>query len=98
MTEQIDYRQFSRAHRRILFDEWRSLVAAGYITEQGLLAVRSRLLHGAEFERGSERGLLLAEVNEAYAAMHGIDPADVPTDPELTVTVPDDASELEPPP
>jgi hypothetical protein len=96
MNESVSYKEFGRTIQRVLFDEWLRQMAAGYLTEAGLLNIRTRLLFTSEFTPGTDRDLMLLHVNEAYAAMHGTDPSAVPTDPELTV--PDDASELEPPP
>jgi hypothetical protein len=88
--------EFFAAIQRVLLDEWHQLVAAGYLTEQGLLAVRSRLIHGGEFTRDANRHLLLLQVRDAYAAAKGIEPDDIPIDDELAV--PDDASEFDEPP
>jgi hypothetical protein len=92
MTTSISYAAFCIAYRAILFDEWRQLAAAGYLTEQGLLAIRTRLMSN-EFKPTPDRDLLLMEVNAAYAAKVGIDVATVPAPP--TLTVPDDPSQLD---
>jgi hypothetical protein len=87
--------EFFAAIQRVLLDEWHQLVAAGFLTEQGLLAVRSRLIHGGEFTRDANRHLLLLQVRDAYAAAKGIDPEQVPI--EESLQAPDDASELDDP-
>jgi hypothetical protein len=65
--------------RRVLFDEWRQLVVSGYLTEDGLLAVRTRLDETPhEFVEGPDKELLRLLVDEAVARSRGIDLADMP--------------------
>ena len=68
----------ARLVRRVLFDEWRSQIAAGYLTETGLLAVRARLNLTNEFVRDAERDLMLMEVAMAIAASRGADSDRIP--------------------
>jgi hypothetical protein len=49
----------------VLFGEWRGLIAAGYVTEAGLLAIRGRLSASNEFEPGPGRDLMLLDVEAA---------------------------------
>ena len=80
-----------RLIRRVLFDEWRQLIVAGLLTEQGLLEVRGRLDETSnEFEPGPDREELYLLASDAVARMRGIDPSDMPGAPEA----PDDLSEL----
>lgn len=83
----------ARLVRRVLFDEWRSQIAAGYLTETGLLAVRARLNLTNEFARDAERDLMLMEVAMAIAASRGAD-ADRILGGEAPV-VPDTAHRIE---
>jgi hypothetical protein len=69
-----------------LFHEWRQLIAAGFLTPDGLLAVRARLdVTSQEFEPGPDLDLLRLLVDEAVARSRGIDPDDMPG----AVVVPD---------
>jgi len=68
----------ARLVRRVLFDEWRSQIAAGHLSETGLLAVRARLNLTNEFVRDSERDLMLMDVAMAIAASRGADPDHMP--------------------
>jgi hypothetical protein len=67
-----------RIVRRILFTEWRRQIAAGHITEAGLLAIRPRLNAAAEFRPGPDHDLIDAEVSDTIAARRRIDPSDMP--------------------
>jgi hypothetical protein len=59
--------------RVALFHEWRQLVASGFLTEDGLMAVRTRLDETShEFEPGPDWELLRLLVDEAVARHRGI--------------------------
>jgi hypothetical protein len=61
-----------RVAQVVLFTEWRRLLAAGHLTEAGVLALRCRVgFVSSEFPADSERELLLLDVDEALAAMRG---------------------------
>ncbi|MFD3399437.1 hypothetical protein ACFWUU_02095 [Kribbella sp. NPDC058693] len=78
--------------RRVLFHEWRQQVAAGLLTENGLLELRGRLDEtNPEFEPGPDKESLYLLVADAIARRRGIDPADMPGAP----VAPDDVSGLE---
>lgn len=78
--------------RQVLFHEWRQLIAAGLLTEQGLDEVRARLDETShEFEPGPDKEALYLLVSDAIARKRGIDPADMPGVP----VAPDDLSGLE---
>jgi len=65
--------------RVALFHEWKQLVTSGYLTEDGLLAVRTRLDETSrEFEPGPDLELLRLEVDDAIARHRGIDPMLMP--------------------
>jgi hypothetical protein len=68
----------ARLARRVLFDEWRAQMAAGHLTETGLLAIRARLNSTHEFARDPERDLMLMNVAMAIAVGRGIDLHDTP--------------------
>jgi hypothetical protein len=56
--------------RAALFQQWRQLVGAGFLTEDGLLAVRTRLDEAShEFEPGPDLELLRLIVDEAIARL-----------------------------
>lgn len=81
-----------RLVREILFDEWKQLIVAGYLTDEGLLAVRARLDETSnEFEPGPDKEALYLRAADALARRRGIDPADMPGAP----AAPDDLSGLE---
>jgi hypothetical protein len=82
--------EFTRGVDRVLLDEWAQLVAAGYLTEQGMLAVRARLIHGGEFQPSAGRDQLVLQIREAYAASRDIDVDAVPLEDRLAA--PDDPS------
>jgi hypothetical protein len=109
MTEGMSYEAFGRAHRRILFEEWYTQTESGHLTEQGLLAIRARLLFTEEFDKeGDDRKQLLLAIRAAYQTVHGGDEVNISLGPELDLpedlteldelTPPDDASELDEPP
>jgi hypothetical protein len=83
----------ARLVRRVLFDEWRSQIAAGYLTEKGLLAVRARLNLTNEFVRDAERDLMLMDVAMAIAVTRGADPDHIPG--SEAPGVPDNAHRIE---
>jgi hypothetical protein len=64
----------ARLVRRVLFDEWRGQMAAGHLTEAGLLAIRARLNSTNEFAKDPERDLMLMDVAMAIASGRGADP------------------------
>jgi hypothetical protein len=80
-----------RLARRVLFEEWTQLVVSGYLTEEGLLAVRTRLdpVH-REFEPGPDLELLRLRVDGAIARARGIEREDMPG----ALQIPDDVSEI----
>jgi hypothetical protein len=92
----LTYGEFVRGVDRILIGEWAQLVAAGYLSEQGMLAVRARLIHGGEFQPSAGRDQLVLQIRERYAASRGIDVDAVPLEDRLAA--PDDASQLDGPP
>ena len=76
--------------RRVLFDEWAQLVVSGFVTEDGLLAIRTRLDETSrEFEPGPDLELLRIRVDEAVARMRDIDPADMPGSPLVVPDTPE---------
>jgi hypothetical protein len=81
-----------RLVRSALFAEWRQLVAAGYLTDDGLLAVRARLAgEDHEFEPGApDREALFLAVSDAYARRRGIDPSLMPGVPLVPDFPPDE--------
>jgi hypothetical protein len=65
--------------RVALFQEWHQLIAAGYLTEDGLLAVRTRLDPTSnEFTEGPDLELLRLLVDEAIARARGIPVEEMP--------------------
>ncbi len=79
----------ARLVRRVLFDEWRGRMAAGYLTEAGLLAIRAPLNSTNEFAEDPDRDLMLMYVAMAIAVGRGADPHDMPGGE--APSVPDDA-------
>jgi hypothetical protein len=79
--------------QRILFDEWRQLIAAGWLPEPALLAIRGRLTATNEFEPGPSRDLMARDVVEALAVLRGSDPNDVDSGGGLW-RAPDDLGEI----
>jgi len=51
----------ARLVRRVLFDEWRGQMAAGYLTEAGLLAIRRRVASAHVGEGGGVVEVAAAE-------------------------------------
>jgi hypothetical protein len=80
-----------RLARRVLFEEWTQQVVSGFITEPGLLALRTRLdpVH-REFEPGPDLELLRLRVDGAIARARGIEREDMPG----ALQIPDDVSEI----
>jgi len=59
--------------RVALFHEWRQLAVAGYLSEEGLMAVRTRLDETSnEFEPGPDLELLQLIIDDAIARHRGI--------------------------
>jgi hypothetical protein len=78
--------------RVALLHEWKQLIVAGYLTEPGLLAIRTRLDPiSHEFEPGADLELLRLLVDEAIARGRGIDVSLMPG----RSPVPDTIEELE---
>ena len=77
----------------ILFHEWRSQLAIGGLTVEGMRRVRAEL-DGNAFLDTPARQLMRREIDHAYAAAKGIDPDDMPG----RGSIPDDISELDEPP
>src|SRR5262245_52416747 len=91
MSEEFTPEVAGRLVRGVLFDEWRQLIVAGYLTDEGLLAVRARLDETEqEFEPGPDREALYLLASDAYARLRGIEPEDMPG----AAVAPDDPAEL----
>jgi hypothetical protein len=90
----VNVDEAARLAMRCLFREWRSQIAAGHLTRDGLTRLRVRLA-SREFPAGdTERELMAIEVNDALAAMLGV-PADslpgaepVPDTPQVLIEPP----------
>jgi len=93
MSEEFTPEVAGRLIRRVLFDEWRQLIVAGYLTDEGLLAVRARLDEtNNEFEPGTDKESLYLLASDTYARRRGAEPEDMPGAP----VSPDDLSGLGP--
>lgn len=79
-----------RLVKLVLFHEWRQLIAAGYLTDDGLLAVRGRVADGpGEFLPGPELDAMFLCVSDAIARRLGLDPAYMPGVPLVPDFPPD---------
>ena len=76
----------------VLLTEWRKQLDAGYLTWEGLLAVRRRLMIAGEFAADMPMLLLLrADIDKAVAAKIGCEPGEVPGS---ILAVPDSPEEI----
>jgi len=76
------YERQTPASQRIVFQVWYDQIRCGYLTEAGLLNIRSRLLFGGEFDRRDPVcDAMLIVVGDAIGQARGVDPADLPGSP-----------------
>jgi hypothetical protein len=76
------YERQTPGSQRIVFQTWYQQIRCGYLTEAGLLNIRSRLLYGGEFDRRDPAcDALLVVVGDAIAKGRGVDPAILPGSP-----------------
>jgi len=76
------YERQTPASQRIVFQVWYDQIRCGYLTEAGLLNIRSRLLFGGEFDRRDPVcDAMLVVVGDAIGQARGVDPAVLPGSP-----------------
>ena len=89
MSEPYSAAGMDRLMKGVLFTEWRSLMAGGFLSEAGLLAIRGRLIASGEFLPDAARDLMLLDLDTAISEGRGIPLGDMPGR-----ATPDDAAEL----
>ena len=80
----IDYdaRTMDRLTKAILFREWRQLIDAGYLTEDGMWAVRARVAGETnEFVNDTDRKAMFLYVSDRLADRLGLEWSDMPGAP-----------------